>query len=271
MNVREAIAKKAMLRGLSYQTIKTYANVVETFFQRYRKDPFEVTKNDVEKHCLMLLENGSPGNTINVHLNALKFFYKEVLGRTLMVDIRYLKVPQRLPEFLTQEEVKQLLSNIINKKHFLMIIVMYSSGMRVSELLNLKVKDLQLSEGYGWIRAGKGNKDRVFIVAEKLRSELEQWINGLNAGQFVFSNKGRRMSAQTVRAILKKATKLSGIMKNIHPHTLRHSFSTHLLENGYAVTDLQPLLGHSKLETTLVYTHLARPKLLNIKSPYDCL
>lgn len=271
MNVREAIAKKAMLQGLSYQTIRTYANTVEKFLRIYKKGPFEVTKNDIEKHCLMLLERGSPGNTLNVHLNALKFFYEEVLNRRLTVNIRYLKVPQRLPEFLTQEEVKLLLNNIANKKHLLMIIVMYSSGMRVSELLNLKVKDLQLFEGYGWVRAGKGGKDRVFIIADKLRNELERWVSNMNSEGFVFSNKGKRMSAQTVRLILKKATKLSGITKNIHPHTLRHSFSTHLLENGYAVTDLQPLLGHSKLETTLVYTHLARPKLLTTKSPYDSL
>jgi len=271
MNIREGITKKAMLNGLSTQTIKTYVNVVETFLQKYKKNPFEVTKNDIEKHCLMLLERGSPGNTINVHLNALKFFYEEVLNRKLTVNVRYLKVPQRLPEFLTQEEVKRLLNNISNEKHLLMIIVMYSSGMRVSELLNLNVKDLQLSEGYGWVRAGKGGKDRVFIIAEKLRGNLEQWVNALDKEQFVFSNKGRKMSAQTVRAILKKATTLSGITKNIHPHTLRHSFSTHLLENGYAVTDLQPLLGHSKIETTLVYAHLARPKLLTAKSPYDSL
>jgi len=268
----ELIRKEALRRGLSPRTIKTYCFCVEKFLSFYRNKELKcISKKDVQEYFDGFIEKGRPGNTINVHLNALKFFYEEVLNRKLTINIRYLKVPQRLPEFLTQEEVKLLLSNIHNRKHFLMIIVLYSSGMRVSELLNLKVKDLQLSEGYGWVRAGKGGKDRVFIIAERLRNNLEQWINALDHEQYVFSTKSRRMSAQTVRLILKKATKLGGINKNIHPHTLRHSFSTHFLENGYAVTDLQPLLGHSKIETTLIYTHLARPKLLATKSPYDSL
>ena len=93
----------------------------------------------------------------------------------------------------------------------------------------------------------------------------------LSHEEYLFSNQKKKMSAQTVRMIIKKALKQSGIHKNVHPHTLRHSFATHLLENGYAVTDVQPLLGHSRIETTLIYTHLAKPKLLNIKSPFDSL
>ena len=151
---------------------------------------------------------------------------------------------------------------------------MYSAGLRVSELLNLKVKDFQFEQNYGWVRQGKGKKDRVFIVAEQLTDKLLMWITkrNLENDNYLFTNSlGRKMSAQTLRKVIKYTLTLSGIHKNVHPHTLRHSFATHLIENGYSVTDVQPLLGHSRIETTLVYTHLASPKLLNTKSPFDQL
>ena len=154
-----------------------------------------------------------------------------------------------------------------------MITLLYSAGLRISELLNLKIKDFQFDQNYGWVRQGKGRKDRIFIISPKIKDNLLPYItqNNLQAEDVLFHNHRKTMSAQTVRMIIKKAITLADISKNIHPHTLRHSFATHLLENGYAVTDLQPLLGHSKIETTLIYTHLAQPKLLNIKSPYDFL
>ncbi len=272
MEITELIQRKAILRGLSPRTIKTYTFIVNSFLRKYHKAAFEVTKNDIEKHCLLLLEKNSCGNTLNVHLNALKFFYEECLGRKLTVNIRYYKAPQNLPEFLTQEETIKVLNAITNQKHLLMITLIYSAGLRVSELLNLKVKDLHLNEGYGWVRQGKGRKDRVFIIAEKLKIELSSWINNLFPENYVFSNyNARQMSSQTIRKILSHAAKMAGITKHIHPHTLRHSFATHLIENGYALTDVQPLLGHSRIETTMVYTHLASPKLCHVKSPYDGL
>jgi len=152
-----------------------------------------------------------------------------------------------------------------------MITLMYSAGLRVSELLNLKVKDLQLDQNYGWVRSGKRNKDRIFVIAKSVRDYLTEWTHDLLSEDYIFSNNRKRMSTQTVRMVIKKALKQSNIKKNVHPHTLRHSFATHLLENGYAVTDVQPLLGHSKIETTLIYTHMAKPKLLNIISPLDNL
>lgn len=272
MEITELIRKKSMLRGLSPRTIKTYTYVVNSFLRKYHKAAFEVTKNDIEKHCLLLLEQNSCGNTINVHLNALKFFYEECLGRKLTVNIRYYKVPRNLPEFLTQEETIKLLNAITNQKHLLMITLMYSAGLRVSELLNLKVKDLHLNEAYGWVRQGKGKKDRVFIIAEKLKRELASWTNNLFPENYIFSNyNAQQMSSQTIRKIISSAAKQAGISKRIHPHTLRHSFATHLIENGYAVTEVQPLLGHSSIDTTMIYLHMASPQLLKVKSPLDSL
>lgn len=273
MEIQKLIHKHGLLRGLSRQTIKTYVYVVGKFLKSVRKDPHQVTQTDIKNFLFDKLEKGSPGNTINVYLNGLKFFFEIVLRRKLTVNIRYAKIPQHLPEFLTQEECQRFFSVIKNKKHKLMVTLLYSAGLRVSELLNLRVRNFQLSQNHGWVRSGKGGKDRVFILAEKLKEDLVDWINdnGLVADDFVFSNCSRKMSSQTVRLIIKKAARLAGISKNVHPHTLRHSFATHLLENGYAVTDVQPLLGHAKIETTLIYSHLAQPKLLNIQSPFDNL
>ena len=155
-----------------------------------------------------------------------------------------------------------------------MVTLLYSTGLRIRELLNLRVKDFQFEENYGWVRQGKGNKDRPFIIAEKLKQVVVRWIEQTQLGDcdFLFNNNNNnKMSAQTVRKVIKKAVIKAKIKKNVHPHTLRHSFATHLLENGYAVTDVQGLLGHNKVETTLIYTHLAKPKLFSIKSPFDDL
>jgi integrase/recombinase XerD len=274
MDVAKIIKENGMLRGLSPRTIKTYSVTVEKFLRTYRLAPHQVTQNQIKSFLLRKLEQGAAGNTINVYLNGLKFFYEVCLRKKLTVNIKFSKTPKTLPEFLTQEECVHFFSCIKNNKHKLMITLMYSAGLRVSELLSLKVKDFQFEQNYGWVRQGKGKKDRVFIVAEQLADKILMWITkrNLENENYLFTNSlGRKMSAQTVRKATKYALRLSGIPKNVHPHTLRHSFATHLIENGYSVTDVQPLLGHSKLETTLVYTHLARPKLLNTKSPFDNL
>ena len=271
MNITELITKVALRRGLSQRTIRTYCRCVERFFRFYPKQPHQVTKKEIEEFVDSLLAKNAPGNTINVYLNALKFFYEQVLHKKLTVNIHYSKHPQQLPEFLTQEEIKSLLEQIENPKHYLIISLLYSTGFRVSEVLNLKVRDLQLDQNYGWVRQGKGRKDRPFIIAQNLKVRIQEWIERLSPEDYLFTGVHGQYSAASIREILKRAKKKARIYKNVHPHTLRHSFATHILENGYAVTDLQPLLGHSKIETTLIYTHLAKPKLLNIQSPYDAL
>ncbi len=266
--------KEALRQGLRPRTIQTYQQCAERFFHRCHKDPLAVRKDDIKHFLDLLIERGAPGSTINVYLNALKFFYEQILHRKLTVNLCYSKAPARLPEFLTQEEIAAIFVAIDNPKHSLMIRLLYSSGMRISELLNLKVKDLDSAFRHGWVRNGKGGKDRPFIIAAKLQHELKVWIeqNQLHYDDFIFWSYGRKQyDSSSVREILKKAAKKARIQKNVYPHMLRHSFATHLLEQGYAVTDVQPLLGHSRLETTLVYTHLATPKLLTIQSPYDAL
>lgn len=151
---------------------------------------------------------------------------------------------------------------------------MYASGLRVSELVHLKVKDVEIDRGFGWVRKGKGNKDRPFIIAEKLRDEIDKHIclNKLDSFDYLFKSfEGMKISPSTIQRIVKKAAKNAKIRKNVHPHTLRHSFATHLIEDGCDVKNVQGLLGHSNIQTTMVYVHIANPRLLVVKCPFDNL
>ena len=273
MNTAELIRKEALRKGLRRETIKTYITTVNKFLRLYYLDPREVTKHNVTKHLENLRKWNRAPSTINVHLNAIKFFYEQVLKKKLTIDIQFTKVRKRLPEFLTKKETADLFAAIPNDKHKLIIKLLYATGMRVSELVNLKVRDFQFDDNYGWIRDGKGGKDRLFIIARKLKSELNSWIahNKLNNDSWIFPGQFSHYSTESIRLIIKKAANKAKINKDVHPHTLRHSFATHLIQNGYAVTDVQPLLGHNSINTTMIYLHMASPQLLKIKSPYDSI
>ena len=273
MDILDLIKKEGLRRGLSHRTIASYCYCVKLFMKTCHKDPKRVTKQDIKDYANILIEKGYCGNTLNVYISALKFFFEEILCRRLLLYIKYSKVPKELPTVLTKEEVQILFNSIKNKKHALMIKLMYSAGLRVSELVNLKVKDLEFDKNYGWVRKGKGRKDRLFIIAKGLREELIEFIKTENPEYeyWLFKGRNSHIHQRTIQEIIKKAAKRSNIKKNIHPHTLRHSFATHLIEDGYDIASVQSLLGHSNLETTMRYVHMASPKLINVESPYDTL
>ena len=274
MNVSELIRREGFLRGLRVETIKTYTCCVEKFLHTYKKTPWDVTKKDFENYILQLQKWNKSPNTINVYINALKFFYEKVLHKKVTVKVNLLKKRRKIPIHLTQAETKKLFNVIHNSKHKLMITFLYATGMRVSELCSLRVRDFEFDQNYGWVREGKGGKDRLFVVAQRLKQEIFDWItqNELKKSDWLFSGQGSsHISTSSIRMILRKAVQLAKISKHVHPHTLRHSFATHLIENGYALTDVQPLLGHSSPTTTMIYLHMASPKLLNVESPYDTL
>lgn len=274
MNTSELIRKEGFRRSLRHETIKTYITSVNKFLKLYQLDPREVTRHDIKKHLDNLKKWNRAPSTINVHLNALKFFYEQVLKKKLTINIQFDKVRKRLPEFLTKQETKKLFENITNHKHKLMIRLLYATGMRVNELVSLNVKDFEFNSNYGWIRDGKGGKDRLFVISRKLKSELINRIAALKLSNddWLFAGQGNsHYSSESIRMIIKNASRKAKIKKNVHPHTLRHSFATHLIENGYAVTEVQPLLGHNSLNTTMIYLHMASPQLLKIESPYDSL
>lgn len=273
MDVVELMKKEGLRRNYSLKTIKTYVFCLKKFLSYCRKEPRKITKVDVNNYLNKLVKKGVSGNTVNVHLCSLKFLLREILNKNFIIKIKYSKTPKRLPVVLTKEEITKMINSISNEKHKLMIKLMYSSGLRVSELVNLRVKDLQFNNNYGWVRNGKGNKDRLFIIAKSLRKDMLKFIiqEGLGEDSFVFKTYNGRINIRTVQVIVKKATKKAGIFKRVHCHALRHSFSTHLIENGYDVASVQSLLGHNSMETTMVYVHMANPSIIKVKSPLDSL
>lgn len=272
MDIIHLITKEALRRGYSRKTIETYVYAVKLFFKKCKKEPRMITKSDIKSYIDILVDKGASGSTINVHLNAIRFLMIEILHRKMYLNWKYSKIPKTLPTVLTKEEVKRLVNIIKNPKHKLAIQLLYSSGLRLSELVHLRSEDLELDNNLGWVRKGKGSKDRLFIIAKRLKEELKQYVekNCPNPKSWVFTgSKGRHLSQRTVQDMLKRIAKEAGISKNIHPHTLRHSFATHLIEDGYDISSVQFLLGHNSVQTTMKYVHMSSPKMISVKSPYD--
>lgn len=273
MELIEKMRKELLRRRYSLRTIDTYLYCVNKFLKN--SDNLRPTKYEAIDYLDNLAKKGVSGSTINVYLQSIKFLMEEILHkRRTFYNIKYSKTPKSLPTVLGKEEVLALLDSIKNKKHSLAIKLMYSAGLRVSELVHLKINDFEFDKNFGWVRKGKGNKDRLFIIADKLNNELKDYIkeNMLEPDSWIFQGyKFHHLSQKSIYMIVKKAAKKAKIIKRISPHTLRHSFSTHLIENGYTLTDVQSLLGHASPETTKIYLHIASPKMIGIKSPFDSL
>jgi integrase/recombinase XerD len=264
--------KREMLRrNYSHKTIVTYADCVKAFLKWSGKELKRVTKKDVRCYLQELAEKRRAASTVNVHLQSIKFLLENHLGKRMYVRLPYSKVKRRVPTVLSKAEIVEIFSVIKNEKQLLLVELMYSAGLRVSEVVKLHVGDLDLSEGYGWVRAGKGGKDRPFIIARKLQKRLLHFTCGREECAWVFRGQNGHYSVRSVQEIIKRAARKARIKKNVHPHTLRHSFATHLIEEGYGVASVQGVLGHASAGTTMGYVHLARPKLLSVESPYDTL
>jgi integrase/recombinase XerD len=270
-NPTELLVKELRRRRYSPKTIKSYVGCVERFLKWSKKPVNTITKKDVKEFLEEKSDGGNAGSGLNVYLMAIKFYFEEILGRKMWIDIKYSKVPRRIQRFLTKEEIERLLKEIKNSKHKIMIAFMYSAGLRVSELTNIKIQDLNFNEMYGFVRNGKGKKDRVIVIAERLEVPLKFICQNRNPEEYVFlTNRNERYSVATIRMVVKKAVKNAKIknFQEVHPHTFRHSFATHLIQNNYSISDVQASLGHKSPETTMIYTH-STGKLIGIKSPFD--
>jgi len=274
MDLNYRLIQEMKRRNFSPRTIETYSDCIRKFLEFTKKDARYLSKKDVLDFLNHLQTKKYSGSSMNVYHMAIKFLMEEVLRKNIRLNIKYSKRPTRLPEVLTQEEVCKILESIKNTKHRLMISLLYGAGLRVSELLNLKVGEINFDNKYGFVRQGKGRKDRIFILPEKIAFQLKELISfeKLSSEDFLFlTNRGEKYSPRTIAEIIKHACEDVGIRKGIHAHTFRHSFATHLIENGSSVNEVQSLLGHKSPETTMIYVHLARPNMIKIKSPLDSL
>ncbi len=233
-----------------------------------KKKNFKNKQEAVEKFLLKKVEQKKSPQTINLALNAVKFFYKEVLKNDEKIDLKFAKKSKKLPVVLSKKEIEKILKNIFNQKYKLAIALAYAGGLRISEIQNLKVKDVDLAELIIHIKNAKGKKDRITVFPKKLKTDLQNLMAGKSGNNFVFSsNRGGKLTTRSFQAVFKKTLKKAGIKKEATFHSLRHSFATHLLENGTDVRYVQELLGHQNIRTTQRYTQVTNPKLKNIKSP----
>jgi site-specific recombinase XerD len=274
MELDEKIKRECIRRGFTDRTIETYISCINKFLRFCGKDARYVSKQDALDFLNYLSEKGLSGNSMNVYHMALRFLLEEVLRKNIHLNIKYSKRPSKLPIVLTKDETRKLIEAIKNQKHRLIIELIYSAGLRVSELTNMRVCDLRIDKNYGFVRQGKGRKDRIFIIADCLKDKLRNLIaeEKLDDENNLFlTNKRERYSARTLAEIIKTACKNSGINKKVHCHTLRHSFATHLIENSCSLSEVQSLLGHKSPETTMIYVHLAAPNMIKVRSPLESL
>ncbi len=261
------------LRGFSKQTSKMYLFYNCKFLEYIRKSPQDVTEDDIKDFLAYNISDQSLSNaSIALIKAALKFFYAEMLGKNIYM-IKTPKASKKLPVVLSRKEIRDLLDNTKNEKHRLLIELLYSTGLRLSECINLKYSDLDLDEYIGWVRMGKGSKDRIFIISGIFKNDLLEYIEktGADGKGLIFQVNGRKMSPRGIQHAIKVSAERASIEKDVHVHTLRHSFATHLLENGVDIRKIQKLLGHSNLQTTQIYTQVSSEEIKKIKSPLDAL
>ncbi|MFH1978109.1 MAG: site-specific tyrosine recombinase/integron integrase [Candidatus Aenigmatarchaeota archaeon] len=249
-------------RGFSRKTVKSYLFHVSTFLRHISTDS---TQEEIQRYFIQLAENADP-RTVNLRISAVKFFYKNILHRNLYIN--YMKRPRKIPEVLTVQEVMYMISSTTNPKHRTIIEMLYGCGLRVSEITKIKKSDINIPERIIFIRQGKGMKDRIVPLPLTLKEIVYNF--SVDDCPYVFqSERGGKLTEKTIQVIVKNAAKKAEIKKRVSPHTLRHSYATHLLESGTDIRIIQRLLGHSSVKTTELYTHVSRALLKNIKSPLD--
>ena len=260
------------IRGFSPKTVRAYLYYNRKLLEFARKEPRAISAGDIKLFMASLKERGVSNITVNLALNALKFYYAGMFKRNFFVHIKRPRKEKTLPVVLSKEEVKKLIEAIENSKHRLIIKFIYSTGVRVSEVVKLQIKDLDLDRRLCYIRQSKGKKDRVVVIAETLVDELKDFIQTKIAQDYLFSSQaGGPLTVRTVQKILKNATHKAGIKKDFGVHSLRHSFATHMLESGINIRYIQALLGHKRLETTQIYTKASNHNLTQLRNPLDNL
>lgn len=266
----EKLQRELKYRNYSPKTIKTYSTCVTYFLQKIAsKIPEEVSRDEVIDFFLFLQTQNKALKTINIYKESLKFFYREVLKMEKNIDIKFSREAQKLPVVLTRNEIEKILEITKNKKHQFLLSLSYGSGLRISEVTNLKVGDFDLENLSIHIKCGKGSKDRITIFPEKLKNDIIELSKLKNGNDFLIeSERGGSLTTRSLQKIFQNALQKSGIKKPATFHSLRHSFATHLLEAGTDVRYVQELLGHKNIRTTQRYTQVTNLSLKNIKSPF---
>ena len=273
--LRQRMLEELQIRNYTPETRRVYINAVAAFARHFGKSPDLLGRQEVRSYQVHLVkEKKSSWSSLNVAVCALRFFYGTTLGKGWAIrHIPYAKKESPLPDVPSQGEVKELLEHVESLKSLAMLMVAYSGGLRVSEIANLTVSDIDSKRMVIHVRLGKGKKDRFVALSPLLLTILREYWREEHPRTLLFPGQhGKQpITVETIRRICKRSVRAAGIKRKVTPHTLRHAFATHHLEAGTDLRTLQVLLGHSDLTTTSRYLHVSTDKIRATKTPLDLL
>jgi integrase/recombinase XerD len=274
-HLRQRMLEDLRIRNYAPATVGAYIRSVAEFAQHFNKPPDQLGPEEVRRWQLYLLteKRVKQGSYIQA-VCALRFLYRNTLNRKIEMDrIPFPRYEQKLPVILSKEEVKALLEAPSNLGHRAILAVMYGAGLRISEATHLRVDDIDGQRKVIWVRGGKGHKDRQVMLAEPLREVLVAYWRWKRPTDWLFpgGKPGCPITPGSVFETCQKAARRAGIAKRVHPHSLRHAFATHLLEDGVNLLVIQALLGHKNLRTTARYLHVADSTIRAARSPLELL
>ena len=273
--LRKKMIAEMQLRRFSENTQESYLRSVTELAKHYHKSPDSINTEQLKEYVLFLTnEKNLSWSSINTITAGIRFLFGQTLQRKdISLAIPPRKTPRRLPEIFGPGELIKLFDSVKNIKHRTILMTTYGCGLRISEVIGLKVKDIDSSRMMIRIEKGKGDKDRYTILSPRLLKELRSYWLEYRPDHWLFENKitKERLTRSTPHLIFKAALKKAAITKNVTFHGLRHSFASHLLEAGVDIRTIQILMGHSSITTTARYLHVARKNLGSIKSPLDLL
>jgi len=279
MTLLEKTAIKLKQKNYAKSTQKTYLHFIKDYVTFCENQQLNI-EDDSSTYMMHLIDSGYAISTQNQAINAIKFYLEHMLGNErVYIEIDRPFKPKYLPTVLSLNEVKTIIDNIENLKHRTIISTLYGCGLRISEVLNLTLKDIDSKRDCVLIRHAKGRKDRQIPLPVELLDLLRAYYKEYRPKHFLFEGKTFKQnetasipySTSSIRAILRRAVSKSHILKPVTPHTLRHSYATHLYEHGLSLRSIQVLLGHNSSKTTEIYTHVSTSHINNAPSPLSFL
>ncbi|MFT4312543.1 MAG: tyrosine-type recombinase/integrase, partial [Candidatus Woesearchaeota archaeon] len=250
----QKLVEEMKLRGFSLKTQNAYMYHIEKFLN---------SKKNKRDYLVYLTNQNKSPQTIRLISAAITFYEKKILNqKSTCVSIP--KKQSKIPIILTKNQISAMINSTTNEKHRIIVELLYSSGLRLQELVNLKFEHIDFENKTILVKQGKGNKDRITIISQRVLERMDKQGKG-----YVLRGKNGKYSKKSVQSVVTTVAKRANILQKVTPHVLRHSFATHLLENGTDLRYIQTLLGHARLETTQIYTRVAKHNLKNIKNPLD--
>jgi integrase/recombinase XerD len=272
--LRQRYIEDLRLKNFSPKTIKVYVHAVSKFAKHFGRSPDQLSQEDIRAYLVHLMERGLARSTGVLVRNALRHLYTDTLGRPDCLEkLPRPKREQRLPVVLSREEVQRLFAMVTNLKQKALFMVAYDAGLRLSEIINLRIEDLDSERMVMRIRQGKGKKDRYARLTAGLLDLLRKYWKAYRPKTLLFpgATPDKPYDLATPGQLLKKACRKAGITKRVSMHTLRHTFATHLLEAGTNLRVIQQMLGHERIQTTCVYTHISLEELREAPSMMNLL